>query len=244
MAGGPVDATEVAAAFADMAESLARGNDIPTFMTEVLGHVRAVLGVAATGVLLLDADGGLQSARSSPVEAVLLDSVQVEHDQSPGRDCVRAGYAVAVPDLRRTGDRWPRFAQLCHRVGIGAADALPIGHSTAVLGALMLYRTAPGSLSADAGRIGRAFAQATGAALRLLRSIEHDATVMGQLEHALHSRVVIEQAKGMVAVQHHVSIDRAFATLRAHARHNNTPLTELCHAITTGVVGPPAPEPF
>lgn len=243
MAAGSVDASEVAAAFADMAESLARGNDIPTLVTDVLDHVRAVLGVAATGILLLDGDGELRSARSSPAEAVLLDSVQADHDEGPGRDCVRAGRAVAVADLRGTGDRWPRFARLCHQVGIGAVDALPVGHGKAVFGALLLYRTAPGPLGDDADRIGRAFAEATGAGLRLRRSIEHNATVMGQLEHALDSRVVIEQAKGMVAAQHHLSIDRAFATLRAHARRNNIRLTDLCHAVTAGIIGPPAPGP-
>lgn len=210
--------------------------DMLTMLTE---HSVELLDVAAAGIILTDGNGGRLSVAAASSEASrLLEVFAVAVDGGPCVDCVRSGQAVLVNDLDipETHTRWTRFAAeaACH--GFRALHALPMRHRDQVIGALTLLHTRPHTLPEPDLRLGRALADAATIGLLHERAVRRAETVAEQLQAALNSRVIIEQAKGNLAHQRGVSTDEAFQVLRRHARNNNLRLTDLCRNLVTGTI--------
>jgi hypothetical protein len=103
-----------------------------------------------------------------------------------------------------------------------------------VIGTLNLFRGAPNGLNPAVARAARAMVDVATSGILQERAVHHQELVAAQLQAALNSRVMIEQAKGVLAERHHVTPDRAFGMLRHHARNNNRPLTELASDVIRG----------
>jgi transcriptional regulator with GAF, ATPase, and Fis domain len=193
-----------------------------------------LLDVAAAGLLLADPRGELRVVAASSEAARLLELFQLQNDQGPCLDCYRSGQPVQAADLDAAAARWPRFAPVARQAGFAAVQALPMRLREQVIGALNLFRAAPGVFDPADVRVGQALADVATISLLHERSMRHSDALNEQLQTALNSRVVIEQAKGKLAERLGVDMDQAFSLLRDFARNRNLRLSDLAQAFIDG----------
>jgi transcriptional regulator with GAF, ATPase, and Fis domain len=219
--------------FVEMADTLVDDFDLIDFLHVLTERCVQLLDVSAAGLLLTDGQDKLQVVAASSERTRLLELFQLQTDEGPCLDCFRSGTAVSVTDLHIT-QRWPRFSSAAAEVGFASVHALPMRLRTEVIGALNLFDTVPGTLDEDKVRIGQALADVATIGLLQQRAIHRRDVVTEQLQNALNSRVLIEQAKGLLAERLHLSVAEAFALLRDAARGSNRRLSDLAQAIVDG----------
>lgn len=222
---------QLAETFVELADTLVDDFDVVDFLHQVTVRCAEVLGVSAAGVLLTDQRGTLQVVAASTEQTRLLELLQLQTDQGPCPECFHTGRPIAVADLSTAADRWPRFIAAARRVGFASVHALPMRLRTDVIGALNLFGTEPGALDADTTRLGQALADVATIGLLQARAIHQRDTIAEQLQSALNSRVIIEQAKGVIAERRQLDMDQSFTLLRSTARSSNRRLSDLARAI-------------
>ena len=222
---------QLADAFVELADTLVDEFDVVDFLHQVTVRCAQVLGVSAAGVLLTDQRGTLQVVAASTEQTRLLELLQLQTDQGPCPECFHTGRPIAVADLSSAADRWPRFTAAARQVGFASVHALPMRLRTDVIGALNLFGTQPGALDADTVRLGQALADVATIGLLQARAIHQRDTIAEQLQSALNSRVIIEQAKGVIAERRQLDMDQSFTLLRSTARSSNRRLSDLARAI-------------
>jgi transcriptional regulator with GAF, ATPase, and Fis domain len=227
---------QLAEVFVALADTLVDDFDVVDFLHELTVRCAQVLGVSAAGVLLSDQRGALRVVAASTEQTRLLELLQSQTDQGPCPECFHTGRPVAVADLSAptAAGRWPRFAVEARKVGFSSVHAVPMRLRTDVIGALNLFCTQPGALDEDTLRLAQALADVATIGLLQARAIRQRDTLAEQLQTALNSRVVIEQAKGVIAERRHVDMDESFTLLRSTARTNNRRLSELARAVVDG----------
>jgi len=224
----------VAEAFVELADTLVDDFDVVDFLHQVTVRCAQVLGVSAAGVLLTDQRGTPRVVAASTEETRLLELLQLQTDEGPCPECFHTGQPIAVADLSAAASRWPRFAAEARRVGFASVHALPMRLRTDIIGALNLFGAQPGALDEDTTRLGQALADVATIGILQARAIRNRETVAEQLQTALNSRIIIEQAKGVIAERHHLDLDQSFTLLRGTARTNNRRLSELARAVVDG----------
>ena len=220
--------------FVELTDTMVAGFDVIDFLHVLTDRSVQLLDVSAAGLLLADPRGELRVVAASSEAARLLELFQLQNDQGPCLDCFRAGQPVAAGDLAAAGRRWPRFAPAARKAGFAAVQALPMRLREQVIGALNLFRTTPGAFDPAGLRIGQALADVATISLLQERSMRRGDTLNEQLQAALNSRVVIEQAKGKPAERLGVEMDQAFSLLRDRARTSNRRLSDLAQAFIDG----------
>ena len=224
---------QVADVFVEMADTLVDDFDVIEFLHVLTERCVQVLGVSAAGLLLTDERDKLQVVAASSERTRLLELFQLQTDQGPCVDCFHTGQPVSVSDLASAG-RWPRFTTAAAEVGFAAVHAVPMRLRAEVIGALNFFDTKPGALDEAKLRIGQALADVATIGLLQHRAIHRRDVVTEQLQTALNSRILIEQAKGVLAERLHLDVAEAFALLRQGARSRNRRLSELAQAIVDG----------
>ncbi|WP_406507920.1 GAF and ANTAR domain-containing protein [Streptomyces sp. NBC_00212] len=223
----------LAKTFVELADTLVADFDLIDFLRLLTDRCVGMLGASAAGVLLADRDGELRVMAASDEQVRLLELFQLQNDEGPCLECFRTGTPVAVPDLRTETDRWPHFTEQAGRHGFGAVQALPMRLRDEVVGALNLFRTAPGPFEPVSTSIAQALADVATISLLQQRSVHRSTVLNEQLQTALNSRVLIEQAKGKLAERHSIDMEQAFTALRGYARSHNRRLSDLAHAFVT-----------
>ena len=229
--------------FVDLADTMVADFDIIDFLHMLTDRSVALLAASAAGVVLADPRGELRLAAASSEEAGLLELFQLQNDQGPCLECFRTGPPVTASDLTGPAQRWPRFAEAAARSGFASVEALPMRLRDQVIGALNLFRAEPEPLDPADLRIGQALADVATIGLLHERNVRRRDTVAEQLQAALNSRVIIEQAKGKLAERLSIDMDRAFTMLRDYARASNQRLTNVARDFVTGTTAdfpPPA----
>jgi GAF domain-containing protein len=221
-------------AFVELADTLVDDFDVMDFLHQVTVRCAEVLGVAAAGVLLTDQRGALRVVAASTEKTRLLELLQLQTDQGPCPECFHTGRPIAVPDLSTAASRWPRFVVEAGEIGFTSVYALPMRLRTDVIGALNLFGKEPGALDEDTIRLAQALADVATIGLLQARAIRQRDTLAEQLQTALNSRIVIEQAKGVIAERRRVDMDESFTLLRGTARTTNRRLSELARAVVDG----------
>ncbi|GAA2724742.1 GAF and ANTAR domain-containing protein [Actinocorallia aurantiaca] len=224
----------LAQVFVELADTLVADFDVIEFLHLLTERCVQVLEVDAAGLLLTDQADRLQLVAASSEQSRLLELFQLEAEQGPCLDAYATGTLVAVPDLAAETGRWPRFAAAAHERGFAAVHALPMRLRDQVIGALNLFGTAPGGLDASTATLGQAFADVATIGLIGERAAREQALLSQQLQIALNTRVLIEQAKGMLAERGSGSVEEAFAAMRAYARNNNRKLTDVATGVING----------
>ncbi len=224
---------QLADVFVEMADTLVDEFDVIDFLHVLTQRCVQLLGVSAAGLLLTDQQDTLQVVAASSERTRLLELFQLQTDQGPCVDCFRTGQPVSVADLTAAG-RWPGFAVAAAEVGFASVHALPMRLRTEVIGALNFFDTSRGPLDGDKVRIGQALADVATIGLLQQRAIHRRDVLTEQLQTALNSRVLIEQAKGVLAERLQLDMDKAFMVLRSEARNRNRRLSELAKAIVDG----------
>jgi GAF domain-containing protein len=226
--------------FVELTDTLVADFDVIDFLHVLTGRSAALLDVSAVGLLLADQRGELRVVAASSEAARLLELFQLQNDQGPCLDCFRSGQPVTATDLG-TDQRWPRFAAAATQAGFGAVQALPMRLREQVIGALNLFRAAPGVFDLADVRVGQALADVATIGLLHERNMRRSDTLNEQLQTALNSRVVIEQAKGKLAERLGLDMDQAFSVLRDYARSRNRRLSDLARAMVDGTEAIPGP---
>ncbi len=220
--------------FVELADTMVAGFDVIEFLHVLTDRSVDLLGASAAGLLLADPRGELRVVAASSEQARLLELFQLQHDQGPCLDCFRNGEPVSVTDLATEAGRWPRFAPAAQQAGFGAVQAIPMRLRQQIIGALNLFRAAPGPFGQAESSVGQALADVATISILQERSLRRSETLNEQLQAALNSRVIIEQAKGKLAERLQVDMDRAFELLRDYARSSNRRLSELAMGFVDG----------
>jgi GAF domain-containing protein len=228
-----VDEVELSDVFVEMADTLVGDFDVIEVLHLLTERCVRLLGVSAAGLLLTDQQDNLQVVAASSERTRLLELFQLQTNQGPSLECFRTGRPVSVVDLP-AADRWPRFTAAAAEVGFAAVHALPMRLRSEVIGALNLFDTHPGALDEGKLRIGQALADVATIGLLQQRAIHRRDILTEQLQEALDSRILIEQAKGVLAERLKVDVGSAFALMRDGARSHNRRLTDLARAIVDG----------
>jgi hypothetical protein len=225
----------LAAVFVEMADTLVDDFDAIEFLHVLADRCVSVLEVSAAGMLLTDQRGALRVVAASSEETRLLELFQLQSDEGPCLDCFRTRRPVAVADLATDGGRrWPGFSAEARRVGFGSVHALPMRLRDDVIGALNLFDVNVGPLPVDTLSVAQALADVATIGLLQERVIRRTATLAEQLQAALNSRILIEQAKGVIAERNQVDVGHAFTLLRRTARTRNKHLSQFAADIVEG----------
>ena len=220
----------LAKTFVELADNLVADFDLIDFLRLLTDRCVGMLGASAAGVLLADRDGELRVMAASDEQVRLLELFQLQSDEGPCLEAFRTGTPVLVADLTREIERWPRFATAAHRSGFTAVQALPMRLRDEVVGALNLFHTAPTPIDPADAPFAQALADVATISVLQQRTTERSTLVNEQLQSALNSRVLIEQAKGKLAERHHTDMEQAFSALRSYARSHNRRLSDVARA--------------
>ena len=216
--------------FVELADTMVADFDVIDFLHMLADRSVQLLGASAAGVMLADPRGQLRLVAASSEAVRLLEIFQLEGEEGPCLETIRTGQPVTEPDLSHAQQRWPRFTPAALRAGFTAVHALPMRLREQVLGGLNLFRDQPGPFDPADVRIGQALADTATIGLLHERNLRRSEVVGEQLQAALNSRVIIEQAKGKLAERRGLDMDTAFSTLRHYARDRNLRLSDLAQA--------------
>jgi GAF domain-containing protein len=220
--------------FVMLADTLVDDYDIVDLLDQLVAGCLELLGVAAAGLLLDDQQGHLVVVASSTEEARLLEVFQIQNNEGPCLDCIRSGLVVASGDLAARQDRWPRFVPAALQAGYHSVAAIPMRLRTQTVGALNLFNPSVAPITDEDQRLARALADVATIGILQQRSVHHGRVVGEQLQHALNSRVLVEQAKGVIAERNDLDMVEALALLRRYARDHNQKLTVVAAGVISG----------
>ena len=221
-------------AFVEVADTLVADYDVVEFLRLVATHASDIGGGAAVGLMLSDQTGRLQFMAASTEDAALLELFQLQTAQGPCVDCHRTGLPVTRSDIGSATWEWPLFAPRALELGFQSVHAFPMRLRDQVIGAMNLFGRDPLPAAPPAAvRVLQALADVATIGIMQERAIAQAETLTVQLQAALNSRVVIEQATGAVARSFGIGIDEAFERMREHARSHNLKLTEFARALVT-----------
>lgn len=232
--------TMLAKAFVELADSLVTDFDVVDLLTTLADRCVDVLDVDAAGLMLLSPDGELRVMASSSAAMRVLELFELQSHEGPCLDCYRTGQAVVNHDLSSVDERWPRFRAEALQAGFRSVHALPMRLRGQIIGAVNLFHIEPGAMRESDVAAAQALADVATIAILANRAARESQVVTEQLTNALDSRVLIEQAKGMVAERLKLGMDDAFNTLRSHARNHNLKLSALAKDVIEGAVPPSA----
>jgi GAF domain-containing protein len=232
--------SDVVQTLVGMADTLVDDYDVVDMLTGLAARCVSVLGVSAAGVMLAAPAGGLNLVASSSEAMRLLELFELQAQEGPCLDAFRSGETVEHQNLEAGVGRWPSFSAAALRAGFQSALALPLRLRTVTLGALNLLRATREPMTEADLIVARAFADLAALSISQHRASIDAQRLNEQLSAALTSRIVIEQAKGVISERAGVDLTVAFSRLRAFARDSNLHLTDVAQAAIDGTLDPRA----
>lgn len=233
--GSEMNREGLASAFIALADTLVADFDVVELANQLVESVMTLLPVDAAGIVFSDVHGNFHVLASNSEESYLLELFQIQHDNGPCLLSYRSGESVVVEDLRNEIERWPEFAARAVEYGYLSLHALPLRLRTDRVGALNLLCFEAGRMTATDYAIGQALADVATIGIVNQRIAAQSGNLNLQLQAALNTRTVIEQAKGVLAERGHVDMELAFNLLRSHARRTNERLSDLARSVIEGV---------
>ncbi|HEV7524299.1 MAG TPA: GAF and ANTAR domain-containing protein [Acidimicrobiia bacterium] len=227
---------DLLAAFIELADTIVAEYDVVEFLHRLAARCIDLVDATEAGIMLADRDGALHYVASSSERMRLIELFELQHDEGPCLDAYRDGIAVSSVLSDEVSARWPHFAPHAREVGFESVSALPMRLRSEVIGALNLFSTSTEPLSAEDQQVAQALADIATIGILQERAVNDARVVTSQLEAALESRIVIEQAKGIVAERNAITIDAAFTLLRSYARSHNRLLSQTVHDIIDGTL--------
>ncbi len=224
-----------ATTFVEIVDTLVDDFDVIDVLTVLTSRSVELLGVAAAGILLADEHRHLRVIGASTEQVQLLELFQIQNDEGPCLDCFHTGKIVLNSNLD-SPSAWPRFAEESVLAGFPSVCAVPLRLKELILGCLNLFMSEPVGLSDAEVALAQALADVASIAIVQDQATRQAAIREGHLQHALISRISIEQAKGMIAERSNLDMDEAFARLRSYARNSNRGLTEVAESLVAGTL--------
>lgn len=224
--------------FVRLADTMVDDYDVAELLDQLVNACVHVLGVTAAGLLLDDQKGNLALVASSSQESRLLELFVLQSNEGPCLDCVRTGRAVTSGNLEDDRDRWPLFVQAADMAGFHSIAAMPLRLRDQTIGGLTLFMDVPREIPLADRRLAQALADVATIGILQQRSLHRSHAMSEQLQTALTSRIVIEQAKGILSERNNLTMDAAFDVMRRHARDHNLKLTEVARAVVIDGLDP------
>ena len=234
---------DVVRSLVEMADTLVDDYDVVDLLTGLADRCVALLGVSAAGVMLVSPQGSLGLVASSSEAMRLLELFELQAQEGPCLDAFRTGQPVEHQNLEAGSGRWPSFSAAALKAGFRSALALPLRLRELTLGALNLLSVTQTPMGQADVIVARAFADLATLSIVQHRTAAEAQRLNEQLSGALTSRVVIEQAKGVIAERAGADLAEAFSRLRTYARNHNLRLTDVAHAAVDGTLDPQAWAP-
>ncbi len=219
-------------AVSEFARTLARSTALTEVLNDLTERTTAVLGVAGAGVLLLQS-GQCRFATASDERSAALERLQEASQAGPSVEACLTGKIVAVASLAETSYEWGVYQQAARDAGIVAVAAVPMCHDGESVGTVDLYDASPRDWSAADLRVAGILADMATGYLVQAWELARQCRLNEQLQEALDSRIVIEQAKGVLVAERHISVDEAFQVLRRHARSHSVSLRSVAEAVVS-----------
>ncbi|MFJ8939384.1 GAF and ANTAR domain-containing protein [Streptomyces sp. NPDC102365] len=240
---GTARSQELAAYLLTLVDALARGESEDHLLRRLAHVMVRVPGVEAAACSLIGPEGIPWRMAASDDRSRRLECLQAESRVGPRLDISYGGGPLANIPMSHphSRTRWPRFTSRALSEGFTAVTALPLAHQDCSLGALDLYHQY-GRLEPSNIRWARLLADAAAVGLAHRDLLRNALVRSDQLQNALNSRVVIEQAKGILAERLDCDLQEAFEQLRGHARAKRMKLTDLA-ALTVGNPSDSSPFP-
>jgi len=213
--------------FAGLADTLVDGYDIVDLLQLLVDSCRDLLDTTAAAILLADANGELDVMASTSEASRLVELIQLSAEAGPCVECFRTGEVISVPDIAESPERWARFRDSAIGQGFASVHAVPMRLRDNTIGTLNLLRDQPGDLDEQDRIAARAFADVATIGILHERSLRETALLAEQLQGALSSRVIIEQAKGVVAYTNGVTTEQAFELIRRYARSHQLGISQV-----------------
>ena len=222
--------------FVELADTLVDEFDAVDFLHTLTERSIELLSADAAGVILSDQHGQLHVVASTSNRAQDVELFELQSAEGPCLDCFDTGLIVANVDLGEALTRWPQFSAASIGAGYKSAHAIPLRLRNNVIGAMNLFCLDQSTLSADDLALGQALADIATIGLLQERAVRESEFLAEQLQAALNSRVLIEQAKGVLHARAGVDVDEAFLLMRNHSRRNNQPLRDVATAVIEGTL--------
>jgi transcriptional regulator with GAF, ATPase, and Fis domain len=219
--------------FASLADTMVAGYDVVDLLQSLVESCTNLLEIAAAGILLADENGELDVVASSSEAARLVELMQISAEAGPCIESFATGVVVVVADIALAPLKWSRFRDSAIEQGFGSICAIPRRLRDTTIGALNLLSTGVGELAEADVKVARALADVATIGILQERALAESAVVREQLSQALQSRVVIEQAKGVLSQTRSVSTEDAFTLMRAYARSNRLKLSEVAQRVVS-----------
>jgi GAF domain-containing protein len=226
----------LARTFVELADTLVADFDVVELLTVLTDGCVDVLDVGAAGLMLAAPEGDLRVMASSSEAMRVLELFELQSQEGPCLDCYRTGQPVVNQDLATVNGRWPRFAAEALAAGFHSVHALPMRLRGTVIGALNLFHIEPGEMRQADVAAAQAMADVATIGVLQHRAALEAQVLNEQLNHALNSRIVIEQAKGIIAERESLNMEQAFSTLRNHARSHNLRLVDVAGDVIGGTL--------
>lgn len=225
---------QLVGAFVTLADSLVDDYDVVDVLQGLIEECVTLFDAAAAGILLLSPTGHLEVIVSTSERSEFVGLMQLRVGEGPCVEAVDTGLVVSVADIAEVTDRWPAFATDARRSGFASIHAIPMRLRDSTLGSLNLFRDRAGALNAPDAIAAQALADVATISILQQRVIEQSGVAQAQLQRALDSRVIIEQAKGYLAQRRDIDMDAAFTLIRGYARSTRTRLGEIAADVVEG----------
>ena len=222
--------------FVELADTLVAEFDVIDFLHSLVTTSVELLDADAAGLMLADQRGELQLLAASSEETRTLELFELQHNQGPCLDAYHQGVPVVNVDMASAEQRWPAFGAAVRAGNFATVHAIPMRLRDEVIGAMNLFLARPGTLSERDIELSQGLADIATIGLLQERAVQQQQILAEQLQGALNSRVVIEQAKGMLAARHGVVVSDAFAAMRTYARRTGRPLSQVALDIVDGTL--------
>ncbi|AND18015.1 GAF and ANTAR domain-containing protein [Rathayibacter tritici] len=210
--------------------------DAVDLLQDLVDRCSTLLDADDAGIVLVDGNGELVVIASTDERLCLIEMLQFSSDDSPFAETIRTGAVVTGVSSADIGARWPFVAEAVQECGFQSTHSIPLRFAGRTIGALGIFRATAGGLDASEVLAAQAIADVATIALVHERTTRINTLALEQLQHALDSRIVIEQAKGMIAHRRGVNIDAAWDLLRAKARARHASISVTAHLLLENVI--------
>jgi transcriptional regulator with GAF, ATPase, and Fis domain len=220
--------------FVELADTLVEGFDVVEFLQMLTERCVELVDTDAAGLMLDDQRGNLRVVAYTDESARLLELFELQRQEGPCLECFASGRVIANVDLADTDGRWPLFTEAARDLGFATSHALPLRLRRKVIGALNLFTIERAVLSPEQLAVAQGLADIATIGLLHERALQDQVLLSEQLQTALNSRIVIEQAKGVLSARSGTTVGEAFRLMRTHARRTGEPLTDVASAVIDG----------
>jgi GAF domain-containing protein len=224
--------SQIGEAFVAVADTLTKDFDVVDLLHTLVEQCNRILHTDAGGLMLVDGVGRLQLMTSSSEAAEFVEVMQLNAESGPCIDCFTTESAISVPDIT-AASLWPAFRSAALQQGFLSVHATPLKLRGTVIGTLNLFRAREGALDERDAALAQALSDVATIGILQERLIKEGTLLAEQLHRALDSRILIEQAKGMIAHSLSVTMEEAFDIIRSHARNHNVTI----RAVALGISG-------